>query len=230
MSRPSRAVALLAALAAAACGKAADRPAGAPAASAPAPAEGDTLRGLVLQQPKPKADFTLTDTDGKPFEFRRQTDGYVTLLFFGYTNCPDVCPVHMANLGQVVKQLPPSVTERLRIVFATTDPARDTPPVIRRWLDHFDTSFIGLTGSEADVVAAQVAMGMPPAQREQPDTTAKRSRGTKPDSTGYTVGHAAFVLAFTADGMLRVLYPFGIRQADWAHDLPILVRMGAPAS
>jgi protein SCO1/2 len=177
------------------------------------------LRGRVLPEPLPKPALVLTDTQGRPFDFRRATDGYLTLLYFGYTYCPDVCPVQMANLGAVLAQLAPSVADRIRVVFVTTDPARDTPARLRQWLDNFDPSFIGLTGDTAQVAAAERALLLPTSVIGPADS-----------SGAYQVGHAAAVVAFTPDNRARVLYPFGIRQADWAHDLPKLLTMKWPDS
>ena len=189
-----------------------------PAASATAPAakadSAAAMHGLELLPPRPKPEFTLTDTDGKPFDFKRDTRGYATLLFFGYTHCPDVCPVHMANIAAVLHNLPPTVSQKVKMVFVTTDPERDTPKVLRAFLDKFDPGFIGLTGSPDEILAAQAAAKIPAATKEVPDT------GGKPGE--YFIGHAAFVFAYTPDGMGRFLYPFGIRQNDWAHDLPRL--------
>lgn len=170
------------------------------------------FRGAEVPTPRPKPDFTLTATTGQPFDFRTQTAGQVTLLFFGYTSCPDICPVHLANIAAVLKRLDPSDRNRVRVVFVTTDPDRDSLPVIRRWLDNFDASFVGLRGSLDDVNGIQARLGLPPAQISK-------------SATGQVeVGHAAVVLAFDADGMWRLSYPFGTRQDDWAHDLPLLVR------
>ena len=172
------------------------------------------LRGVTLPKPLAKPEFTLTGTDGKPFDFRRQTDGYTTLVFFGYTHCPDVCPLQMATLGAVLPKLPPEVAQQIRVVFITTDPRRDTPQRLRGWLDHFDPDFIGLTGDSATIARAQEAMNLPPSVVEPP----------APGDTSYTVGHSAVIVAFTADNESHVLYPTGTRQEDWAHDLPRLVR------
>ena len=170
-------------------------------------------RGVVIPEPRAKPAFTLTDTRGEPFDFRERTRGYLTLVFFGYTYCPDICPVHMANLGAVMKELRPSVSRRIRVVFVTTDPARDTPERLERWLRNFHPDFIGLTGDFDRINEIQQTMGLPPAQLGVPDS-----------ATGsYLVGHSAYVVAFTPDGLGRVLYPFGTRQADWAHDLPKLL-------
>jgi protein SCO1/2 len=94
----------------------------------------------------------------------------------------------------------------------TTDPARDTPAVIRKWLDNFDVTFIGLTGTQAQITKAERAAGVPEAVLQPPSANGK-----------YTVGHASQVIAYTLDDEAHVVYPFGIRQADWARDLPRLV-------
>lgn len=172
----------------------------------------NALRGTVLAKPLPKTDFTLTATNGQPYDFRKETDGHLTMLFFGYTNCPDVCPVQLHNVAAVLQRQPYDVANNVRVVFVTTDPARDTPAVLRQWLDAIDPSFVGLRGTPDQVAAIQRAFGLAPAVREGPD------------STDYTVGHAAQVIAFTPDNEAHVVYPFGTRQADWDHDLPLLVQ------
>lgn len=172
----------------------------------------ETLRGTPLAEAWPRPEFTLTDTGGEPFAFRARTAGTVTLLFFGYTHCPDVCPVHLANIAGVLGTLPPGVSNRVRVVFVSTDPERDTPERIRSWLDGFDHRFVGLRGPLDEVNAIQRRIGL--AAAVVPDTT----RGD------YTVGHAAQVIAYTADDSAHVMYGFGTRQTDWAADLPRLVR------
>jgi|ABSO01.1.fsa_nt_gi protein SCO1/2 len=181
------------------------------APSAGAPEAGGESAAREYPNPRPKPDFTLTDTEGRPFAFRQATAGSVTLLFFGYTNCPDVCPVHMANIASALHKLPDAVARQVTVVFITTDPERDTPARIRAWLDHFDPRFIGLTGSQAAVDSAQVAMHLPPAYKE--------------DLGGgqYQVGHSAHVIAFTRDGLARFAFPFGTRQSEWAQEIPRLV-------
>ena len=186
----------------------------APAAREPAIGE---LHGPTLERAIPKPDFTLTTTEGREFRFRRDTEGKVALLFFGYTHCPDVCPVHMANIGRVLAQLPGEIRGQITVVFVTTDPERDSPARLAAWLGKFDPAFIGLTGTQGELGVAQSAANIMPAVREYADSTGK-------DSTTYFVGHAAQVLAYTMDDSLHVLYPFGIRQEDWANDLPLLVR------
>jgi protein SCO1/2 len=174
--------------------------------------QADTYRGGLVTPPLPKPRFVLTDTSGAPFDFWNRTRGSVTLLFFGYTNCPDQCPMHMANVGRALKQLPRAVADHVTLVFVTTDPSRDTRAILRRWLDHFDTRFVGLTGSEAALAAAQKAAGVPSASRQE---------STK---ASYSVAHANFVVAYTPDDLAHVIYPGGISEADWLHDLPLLIK------
>lgn len=171
-------------------------------------------RGVVLATPLAKPDFTLTDTEGRPFDFRKQTDGSLTLLFFGYTNCPDICPVHLGNIHTVLQQMPYDIASRTKVVFVTTDPERDTPAKLRAWLDNFDPSYIGLSGSIAEVNRIQAQLHLPPA-------VADAAHGA---DSSYNVGHAAQVLAFSPnDNLAHVVYPFGTRQQDWANDFPKLI-------
>ena len=168
------------------------------------------LGGLVTP-PLPKPKFTLTDTTGAPFDFWARTQGTVTLLFFGYTTCPDECPLHMANVAMSLKKLPKELQDQVRLVFVTTDPARDEPRVLRAWLDRFDPRFIGLTGTESAIEAAQRAAGLPVA------TKTARAGGS------YAMGHANVVLAYTKDNFAHLMYPGGVTRQDWLHDLPQLV-------
>jgi protein SCO1/2 len=171
-----------------------------------------SYRGGLVTPPLIKPQFTLTNTSGAAFDFRAETQGYVTLLFFGYTHCPDECPLHMAAIATSLKQLAPEVRQQVKVVFVTADPARDTPSVLRAWLDHFDRQFIGLTGNAAAIEAAQRLARMPAASK------------TVLADRAYEVGHAAFVLAYTTDNLAHVIYPGGMTPSDWAHDLPLLVK------
>ena len=170
-----------------------------------------TYRGGLVTSPLPKPHFVLTDTSGARFDFWNRTRGSITLLFFGYTYCPDECPMHMANLGAALKRLPPGIAGQVKLVFVTTDANRDTPVELRQWLDHFDKRFVGLTGTTSALDAAQKAAGVPLAQK------------TDPRNDTYSLTHANFVVAYTKDNLGHVIYPGGVSQEDWIHDLPLLV-------
>jgi protein SCO1/2 len=176
-------------------------------ASKPVPA---AWRGEVLTPPRARPSFVLQTTEGERFDFLRETSARTTLLFFGYTSCPDICPVHLANIAAVLRKLPAQKVRDVRVIFVTTDPKRDTPLRIRSWLDQFDRSFVGLVGSAAEVAAAQRAAGIEVAVGD----TSKAE---------YSVAHAAVLLAYSRDDSAHLVYPFGVRQEDWATDLPRLI-------
>ena len=173
---------------------------------------GGRYRGGIITPPLRKPNFVLADTSGAPYDFLNRTQGSVTLLFFGYTYCPDQCPMHMANISVALKKLPSDVVDQIKLVFVTTDPTRDSPIVLRRWLGSFDKRFIGLTGTEAALEMAQRAAGVPLAQKGDV------RKGS------YSVAHANFVLAYTRDNLAHVIYPGGVGKDDWVHDLPLLVK------
>lgn len=167
---------------------------------------------IELGRPVEMPDVVLTDTDGRPYDLRAEQQGRVTLLYFGYLNCPDACPIHLAVLGGTFERLDPDVRAQIDVVFVTTDPDRDSPAEIGDFLGRFESDFVGLTGSEDALRDAQVAAGVPVAIQEPADETGD-----------YLVGHATQVLVFDPDGVARRVYPFGVRQSDWLVDLPKLV-------
>jgi len=182
------------------------------------PVDNVLLHGAKPTTSQPRPSFTLVDTDGKPYEFGPATRGKLTLLYFGYTNCPDECPTSMADVAQALRSVGTEVSSKVTVVFATTDPWRDNAKVLRRWLDKFHppTPFIGLTGSPAQIAGAETTMGMPISSREA------RAKGQKPGQ--YSVSHFAAVMVFGRDDRLATLYPSGVVPADIAADLKLLVK------
>src|SRR5690606_7534164 len=101
---------------------------------------------VILPQGRDVPKLTLTNQDGEPVQVD-QLDGKWTLLFFGYTFCPDICPATLAELRQLRGQLPDGVRGRLRPVLDSVDPARDTPDQLNQYLEFFGEGFVGLTGT-----------------------------------------------------------------------------------
>ena len=161
--------------------------------------------------------FTLTDTSGRPYEFAAATRGRATLLFFGYTNCPDVCPTTMADVASALRQVPPEVRDRVSVVFITTDPRRDTRLALRRWLDRFNPAFIGLRGTQAQVEHVERLIGVPLAEAEEVP------------GGGYSVSHSAQVTAYGTDDRAHALYQADAQVSDYRADLPLLVEERPPA-
>jgi protein SCO1/2 len=178
------------------------------------------LRGVKLTPVRAKPDFTLENIDGTPFHFAADTRGLVTLLYFGYTNCPDVCPQHLVNIAGALRKMPAKDQERVRVVFVTTDPARDTPERLRSWLNNFDRRFIGLRGGLEDIHSIETSLGLAQSQME-----AMPHMMAGPTPPTYGVGHAAQVIAFSPDDSLRTEYPSGFAMDDWSNDLPRLLRI-----
>ncbi|QNE23322.1 SCO family protein [Kribbella qitaiheensis] len=154
---------------------------------------------------------SLTDTDGNEFNLVTSTKKPVTLVFFGYTNCPDVCPTVMADVASALTKLDESVRKQVQLLFITTDPARDSGPVIRKYLDRFDPSFVGLTGSLASIKDIAKAVGVPVEGMQ------------KLPSGGYEVGHGAQVIGFGANDKANVLWLSNAAIGDLAHDFGKLV-------
>ena len=171
---------------------------------------GKDLEGVELPEPTPKPSFTLTDTNGVSYDFAAETEGKLTLLYFGYTSCPDICPVHLAQIAETFDVVP-ELGDGTAVVFVSIDPDRDSPDEIRAFLDNFDNHFIGLTGSPEELETAQKAAGVAVAFKEG-------------DGDDYTMGHAGQVLAWAPDGMMYSQYPFGTRQSTWVNDLSILAK------
>lgn len=204
--RPLAALVAAAGLLLAGCSAAAPGPA---AALSAAPAPTGAYRGLQLDPPQPRPTFTLRDTAGARFDFAARTRGTPTLLFFGFTHCPDICPTTMADVATALRGVPEPLRSSVRVVFVTTDPARDTGPVIAAWLRNFDEElparFVGLTGTLAQVEAAQAAARVPVAT-----------------DGGQT--HSAQLLLYGPDDYARVAYVAGSSPDDLRQDLPLVVR------
>ncbi|MES9520120.1 SCO family protein [Streptomyces capoamus] len=171
----------------------------------------------VLDQPFTKPDLVLTDTHGKTYDLRKETKGHPTLVYFGYTHCPDICPTTMSNIAVAKKSLPQAEQNDLRVVFVTTDPGRDTPAELGKWLKGIDPRFIGLTGDFAKIKAGARSLGI----SVEPTTK---------DKNGKLVSvHGTQVVAFSPrTDAGYVLYGEDTTVDDYTKDLPKLVRGAKP--
>jgi protein SCO1/2 len=167
----------------------------------------DTFAGAVLHQPYHAPSTELTDTDGKPYSLADSTDKRLTLVFFGYTHCPDECPTTMATLASAMLQLDDADRQDVQVVFVTTDPARDTGPVIRDWLDHFSSSFVGVTGDLSTIKQVGTDVGVPIA------------KGKRLASGGYDVTHGTQVLGLDGKNQIPVVWTLGTTAPEFAHDI-----------
>ncbi|MBW5420746.1 redoxin domain-containing protein [Streptomyces sp. BG9H] len=167
----------------------------------------------VLDKPFKKPDLVLTDTRGKKYDLRKETKGKPTLIYFGYTHCPDVCPLTMNNIAVAKKELSKADQDKLKVVLVTTDPKRDTPGELGKWLKGVDSDFVGLTGDFATIQAGARQLGI---SIEPP----------KKDKNGKVVSmHGLQVIAFSPKNDAGyVLYDEDATASDYTKDLPKLIK------
>src|ERR1700730_8243765 len=155
----------------------------------------ETFYGQALVPAKQAFDFHLVDQDGKPFHLS-QLRGKVVLFSFGFTHCPNVCPTTLSDLAKVYQALPAKDREKVQVLFVSVDPQRDKPETMKSYVPYFNDSFIGLTGTEAELAEAAKAYG---AYYE-----IIHDAGTNPDL--YTVNHSALIYLISPDGKWKLLY------------------------
>lgn len=180
----------------------ADNPAGVIVSSA----DEGRFTGAEPVAPYSMPDVTLTATNGEPFNLITDTGYPNTIVFYGYTHCTEVCPLVMSDLTAAYLQLPQEVRDATQVVYVTTDPARDSPQVLRRYLDGYDPDFVGLTGDLHDIVTAATAMGVAIEGKE------------RLPSGGYDVGHGAQVIGFH-DNDADVIWTEGTPAGDISRDI-----------
>lgn len=175
-------------------------------------ASGYTLKGNALNTPKPLPDFELMAANGQSFRLS-ELEGDIALVFFGYTYCPDVCPLTLVDVRSVLDDLRAG-RERVRVIFISTDPERDTPEVLSKYLAAFDPEFIGLTDDFAKVQEVMKPFG---AFAEKGEATGSQA--------GYLVSHTA--LLYLVDLKKREIvsfYPFNFEPEDLKADLTHLLQ------
>lgn len=180
-----------------------------------------TLHGTEIGDVIPRPALTLPDTDGRLFDLQQRPPGELTALFFGYTNCPDVCPTTMADLAAARRQLGEADRDHVQVVFVTEDPKTDTPAVLRRWLDRFDPSFTGLIGGNARTAAALDALKTSRTEIQPAPTVTPHPHSSTDSADGHTTGgrsveHSGSVYAFTGDRV--VVYTGGTTPSQYAAD------------
>jgi protein SCO1 len=169
------------------------------------------LHGSQVDPPFTVSSQELVDTDGEPFSLTADTDKRLTMVFFGYTNCPDICNIVLGNLSSAMTRLDDDDLEQVEVVFVTTDPERDTPDAVRAYLDRFDSEFVGVTGELTDIetVAASVAVGM----------------GDELPSGGYEVdAHTTTVTGIDVTDVAPIYWSQDTSPSEFAEDIHALLK------
>jgi len=169
-------------------------------------------KGTLFDPPRPVPDFELTAANGAPFRLNDLDEG-VTLVYFGYTFCPDVCPLTLADVQIALADLAPAERERIHLLFISADPERDTPEVLARYLAAFDPTFIGLTGDFEQIKTIMKPFG---AYAEKEAVTGS--------AVGYLVSHTARLYLLNTKREILLTYPFGFETGDLQSDLAHLLR------
>lgn len=151
--------------------------------------------GMTVSTPRRIPDYALVDMDGKPFALS-QLQGKSVLVFFGYTFCPDVCPLTMAELKQTKTLLGP-LAEKVAVLYVSVDPERDTPEVLKKYIGSFDPEFIGVTG-DIDTVRRFATEFGAAFEKQKPQGT----------SASYLVAHTSFTYLLDADGKWRMTFAY----------------------
>lgn len=172
------------------------------ACQAPPPHE---FAGAELNAPQPAPNFELTSAAG-PVQLNNFAGNYV-FLYFGYTFCPDVCPITLQTLKNAKSTLPPDRAERVQVLMVTVDPERDTADRLAEYMAYFDDSFIGLTGSQNDIDAAGEPFGI---FYEKMDGS---------PATGYLINHSSRFYLIDPTGTARIAYPHDTTAEQLTTDL-----------
>lgn len=168
-----------------------------------------TFHGTVIQSPEPSFDFTLSGADGNVSlsDFR----GKMVLLYFGYTFCPDICPATLANVGQALRDLGTKADD-IQVIMISVDPERDTPEKLAKYVRQFHPSFLGVTGTKAQLDEVTSLYGI----------FYQVTEGS--DATGYLIDHTATLLVLDREGYLKLVFPFGVTSDEIADDLKYMLR------
>jgi protein SCO1/2 len=154
-------------------------------------------------------DFSLKDFNGKPHTMA-DFKGKAVIMFFGYTQCPDICPTTMTDLAAVMKQLGPQA-DKVQVLFVTVDPERDTPEILSKYVPAFDPRFLGLRGDAAET--AKITKDYKVYYQKVP--------GKEPGS--YSMDHSAGLYIYDTQGHIRLFARNAEDSAAMAHDLKILL-------
>jgi protein SCO1/2 len=173
----------------------------------------DGWYGMPLTIDRSLPEVTLLTTSGRPLRLDEELLGTPTLLFFGYSSCPDICPIHLAAIASAMEQTRTRY-DQLQVVFVSVDPERDTPERIDEFLAFFNSRMLGLHAELDVVIDALSQLDLPGPIVEGPD----------PRGEGDLIGHPAQVIGFDAEGRALRVWPFGTRRSDWVADIPRIVR------
>lgn len=167
-----------------------------------------TFTGTLLQAAAPLDDFQLATTAGKPMRLSDFRGKYL-LFYFGYTYCPDACPLTLADLADMMKRLGPAA-DQVQVILVSLDPERDTVQQLASYLPHFHPTFLGMTGTHEEILKVATQFGI-----------FYEKRG---ETAGYTIDHTSTVVVVDPEGRPQEIFPYGATGEQMADDLRYLLR------
>lgn len=174
-------------------------------------AKPESFRGTLYGEPFPVAtEINLQKADGTTFKLSEQK-GKVTLLFFGYTACPDFCPTTLAEMKQMLNGLDEENKDKVQVLFITVDPKNDTPEIMQEYANRFHSSIIGLSGTQEELQTIWTGYGI--FRAETPSET----------TLGKVIDHTVRLYLVDLDGNLRLSYAYGTPYQDVLHDVQLLI-------
>jgi protein SCO1/2 len=169
-------------------------------------------KALVLDTPRPLPRFNLTDHTGAPFDLAR-LEGHWTLMFFGFTHCPDVCPTTLFTLARVEEQLDGLPDrDKPEVVMVSVDPNRDTPEALAAYVPYFDPGFVGVTGDMPGILGLTQSMGV-----------AFAYTPVEGSEDGYAVDHTASIFLVDPAGRLAAIFGTPHTADAIAHDYRLIL-------
>jgi protein SCO1 len=171
-------------------------------------AEAPAFKAGLFDPPRQAPDFSLQGTDGHELRISRYR-GKVVLLAFGYSSCTAVCPVTLATLAAARRELGPAAAD-VQVVYVTVDPERDVPARLQAFLNRFDATFVGGTGTAPQLASVRQDYGV--------------SAQKIPLHDGYAYSHSSFTYLIDRAGRIRALMPYGHSPGDYANDLRLLLK------
>jgi len=167
----------------------------------------DALKAGVFNPAREAPDFSVRGSDGAALTLSHYR-GKVVVLGFGYTSCPNVCPATLAVLAMAHRKLG-ALASQVQVIYLTVDPERDSADKLKQYLAGFDPTFVGGTGTAAQMAAVRLSYGV---------SAEKVGSGSD-----YGVAHSSFIYLITREGKLRALMPFGHKADDYVHDISMLL-------
>jgi protein SCO1/2 len=167
------------------------------------------FKGIKTPENTAAQNIQLTDQNGRQFKL---TDyrGKVILIFFGFTHCPDVCPMTLHRFKKVDEEL--KINNRVKFVYITVDPERDTPERLKEYMETYGPNFIGLTGSKDALESIYTNYGVFTEKVEMPES-----------ALGYTINHTSRIFVIDREGYWRLLIPYDSAPEDILHDIRLLL-------